>query len=195
LERVEVVTVIRLNRRRSLAGTILVIATALSVVAATTVTAAPSRASSRWNHVAKAPTNLSTTSTDAGTEPAIKHRVWKTIHVVEHYSSRFTFVDVAPKGDSPGDYGVFKDPVFSRGGVRVGTIDVQCIAAYSDQCSGSVRLPGRGQITFAGITPLGSDPDHFAVTGGTGHFAGVGGTLVIEFPNFDEAKLIITLIR
>src|SRR3954462_4390650 len=108
--------VIRINRNRALGGTILVLTIALTSVAATTVTAAPSRASSRWNHVAKAPTNLSTTSTDAGTEPAIKHRVWKTIHVVEHYSSRFTFVDVAPKGDSPGDYGVFKDPVFSRGG-------------------------------------------------------------------------------
>jgi len=187
--------VIRINRRRALGGTILVLTIALTIVAATTVNAAPSRASNRWNHVAKAPTNLSTTGTDKGIEPAVRRGVWKTMHLTEHYSPNFTFVDVAPKGDSPGDYGVFKDPVFTSGGVRIGTIDVQCIAAYSDQCDGSVRLPGRGQITFAGITPLGSDPDHFAVTGGTGHFAGVGGTVVIQFPNFDEARLIITLMR
>jgi hypothetical protein len=166
------------------------------VIAATSVSAAPSRASSRWNHLAKAPAgSIATSATDTGVEPQAAGPVWKSIRLVERYGPRFTFVDVAPKGESPGDYGVFRDAVFTTGGVRVGTIDAQCIAAYSDQCSGSIRLPGRGQITFAGITPLGIDPDHYAITGGTGQFTGVGGALTIEFPNFDTARLTLTLTR
>jgi hypothetical protein len=185
----------RYSTRRIFAGATLTIAVLLMIGAATTATAAPSRASNRWNHVAKPPTNSLTTASDFGSEPQVTVPVWKTFHLVEQFSERFTFVDVAPKGDSPGDYGVFKDPILTNGGVRIGTIDAQCIAAYSDQCSGSIRIPGRGQITFAGITPLGVDPDHYAITGGTGQFAGVGGVLLIEFPFFDAAKLTLTLTR
>jgi hypothetical protein len=186
----------RFSRRGALGATTLVIASVLTVLAATSVSAAPSRASSRWNHVATPPANsLTTDPAESGTEPAIRGPVWKTIRLVERYGPRFTFVDVAPKGGSPGDYGVFRDAVFTRDGVRVGTIDAQCIASYSDQCDGSIRLTGRGQITFAGITPLGRDPDHYAITGGTGQFAGVGGELMIEFPDFDRARLTIRLTR
>ena len=39
------------------------------------------------------------------------------------------------------------------------------------------------------------DPDHYAITGGTGEFAGVGGVLLIEFPFIDAAKLTLTLTR
>jgi len=186
----------RFSRRGAFGATTLVIASLLTVVAATSVSAAPSRASSRWNHVATAPTNsLTTDPAENGVEPATNRPVWRTIRLVERYGPRFTFVDVAPKGESPGDYGVFRDAVFTGGGARVGTIDAQCIASYSDQCNGSIRLPGRGQITFAGITPLGRDPDHYAITGGTAQFAGVGGELMIEFPDFDRAKLTIRLTR
>lgn len=186
----------RFNRRRGFGATTLVIATVVTVVAATSVSAAPSRASNRWNHVVTAPTNsVTTNAAESGAEPEMTRAVWKTIRLVERYGPRFTFVDVAPKGESPGDYGVFRDAVFTRGNVRVGTIDAQCIASYSDQCEGSIRLTGRGQITFAGITPLGRDPDHYAITGGTGHFAGVGGELTIDFPDFDRANLTIRLTR
>jgi len=171
------------------------VAAALTVLASMTATAAPSRASNRWNHMANASTGNAVVATDVGTEPQVTRPIWKTFHLIEEFTPRFTFVDVAPKGDSPGDYGVFKDPILTNGGVRIGTIDAQCIAAYSDQCSGSIRIPGRGQITFAGITPLGVDPDHYAVTGGTGEFTGVGGVLLIEFPFFDAAKLTVTLTR
>jgi len=167
----------------------------LMVVAAAPVTAQQSRASNRWNHEPTAPSNLSIAATDFGGEPGITRPVWKTFHLIEVFGQRFTFVDVAPKGDSPGDYGVFKDVIQTTGGVRIGTIDAQCIAAYSNQCSGSIRIPGRGQITFDGITPLGFELDHFAITGGTGEFAGVGGVLLIQFPFIDAAKLTVTLTR
>jgi hypothetical protein len=173
-------------------GGMSVAAIVLTVAAVTNVAAAPSRASSRWNHDT-GPSGTPLAATDLGSEPQAKGPIWKTFHLVEVFSPRFTFVDVAPKGDSPGDYGVFHDPIETTGGVRIGTIDAQCIAAYADQCSGSIRIPGRGQITFAGITPLGIDPDHYAVTGGTGQFAGVGGALLIEFPFIDSAKLTLTL--
>jgi hypothetical protein len=195
---VEVHIVSRLTRRRALGAGLLSIAVIVTVIAATAATATPSRASSRWNHLAVTPMSNSLVAgtdarTDFGMEPLSAGPIWKTFHLVERYSKRFTFVDVAPKGDSPGDYGVFKDPVLTKGGVRIGTIDAQCLAAYSDQCWGSIRIPGRGQITFAGISPLGVDPDHYAITGGTGQFAGVGGVLVISFPNSNSANLFIQL--
>lgn len=38
---------------------------------------------------------------------------------------------------------------------------------------------GKGQIVSDGITNLGVDPDQFAVTGGTGTYAGAGAELVV----------------
>jgi allene oxide cyclase-like protein len=192
---VEVGVVSRFSRRQLLGGATLTIAVVLTIGAATSATASASRAANRWNHVVTAPVSSLNAAGDMGTEPQVSVPVWKTLRLFEQFGQRYTFVDVAPKGDSPGDYGVFKDAVVTKGGMHVGTIDAQCIAAYSDQCSGSIRIPGRGQITFAGITPLGVDPDHYAVTGGTGEFAGVGGVLLIEFPFIDAAKLTITLTR
>jgi hypothetical protein len=181
-------------RRRLLSIGILIPAALVTAIAVSGVTAAPSRASNRWNHVQNA-SGGSVSAAEAGSEAAYRGPVWKQIRLTEVFGPRFTFVDVGRKGDSPGDYGVFRDPVFNTKGEKVGTIDVQCIAAYADQCQGSIRIVGRGQITFAGITPLGRDPDHYAITGGTGSFTGVGGILKIEFPKFDRARLTLTLTR
>jgi hypothetical protein len=38
------------------------------------------------------------------------------------------------------------------------------------------------------------DPDVFAVTGGTGEFVGVGGTLTVSFPSDRFARLRIELV-
>ena len=187
------------NRRRLLAGGITLTAALVVVAAAASVSADPSRAANRWNHVVGPAVtgNLSVANaaTDSGTEPFVAGPVWRTLRLTESYGAKFTFVDVGKKGDSPGDYGVFRDPVLNAGGVRIGSIDAQCISAYSDQCSGSIRIPGRGQITFAGMTPLNSDPDHYAITGGTGIYAGVGGALVIAFPNSNSAALTVSLTK
>ena len=175
------------------------IAVIVTVIAATATTATPSRASNRWNHTTTPAVSSLTASVsspaDFGTEPVIAGPIWKSFHLVEVYSKRFTFVDVGQKGDSPGDYSVFKDSVQTQGGVKIGTIDSQCIAAYSNQCSGSIRIPGRGQIVFSGISPLGVEPDHYAVVGGTGQFAGVGGVLIISFPNIGSANLFVQLTK
>lgn len=185
----------RPSRRRLISGVTLSVAVILVAIGASTATAQPSRASNRWNHVPNSPTSRSVTPAAVTAEPAMQGAVWKKFHFFEQFGRKFKFVDVAPKGDSPGDYGVFKDPVKTRDGFKVGTIDAQCISAYSDQCWGSISLAGHGQITFAGITPIGVDPDRYAITGGTGEYAGVGGVLLIEFPFVDAAKLTITLTR
>jgi hypothetical protein len=113
----------------------------------------------------------------------------------ELFGPQFTFVDVGEKGDSPGDYGVFRDPVAKPGThERVGFVDVQCVEAYSSHCRGSIRLSGQGQITFDGATPGPVDPDRFAVTGGTGKLRGISGDLVVSFPSDDYAVLTLHLI-
>ena len=183
------------NRRRLFTGGILGTAVVVIVAAAASVNAAPSRAASRWNHVAMPTAASLSIAADDGQEPAMAAPIWKTLHLTELYSARYTFVDTGPKGDSIGDYGIFKDPVITQGGIRIGTIDAQCIAGYSNMCSGSIRIPGRGQITFDGITPLGFDIDHYAITGGTGVFAGVGGVLTIQFPNVNSAALTLALTK
>jgi hypothetical protein len=189
---VEVHIVGRLTRRRVVGTGILAVATLVTVLASTAVNATPSRAANRWNHTpGVSTTGLS--ALDAGTEPQVKGPIWQTLVLFDQFSKRYTFVDVGKKGDSPGDYGVFKDPILTKGGVRIGTIDAQCISAYSNQCSGSIRIPGRGQITFGGISPFDAQKDFYAITGGTGEFASVGGMLTIEFPFIDAAKLTIVL--
>jgi hypothetical protein len=184
----------RLSRRKWVTIGVVAPAALVTVLFASGVTAESSRASSRWNHV-RATGEAAQSAIESGAEAAYRGPVWRELRLTEVYGPKYTFVDVGRKGDSPGDYGVFRDPVLDNKGTRVGTIDVQCIAAYADQCQGSIRIAGRGQIIFGGITPLGRDPDWFAVTGGTGMFTGVGGTLKVEFPNSDRARLTVTLTR
>ena len=176
-----------ITRRRAITGTVMTAALVVTVLASMTASAAPSRASSRWNHVANAPTNNLDASTDPGTEPGVSGPAWKTLRVVEEFSNRFTFVDVGRKGDSPGDYGVFHDPIFSRGGMRIGTIDAQCIAAYADQCPRLAPVPRPRADHVRCISPLGIDPDHYAITGGTGQFAGAAASLRSSSTDIDAA--------
>jgi hypothetical protein len=174
-------------------GVVVVPATLVTIIAASGVSAEPSRASNRWNHV---PSAVGQATYESGAADAVyRGPIWRQLRLTEVFGSKFTFVDVGRNGDSPGDYGVFRDPILNSRGDRIGTIDVQCIAAYADQCRGSIRIIGRGQITFDGITPLGRDPDFFAITGGTGMYTGVGGQLKIEFPDLDSARLTVTLTR
>ncbi len=183
-----------LNRRRAVAIGVVIPATLVTIIATSGVTAEPSRAANRWNHVRNGGANQATLE-DAGAEAAFRGPVWRELRLSQVFGPKFTFVDVGRKGDSPGDYGVFRDPIYNSKGDRIGTIDVECIAAYADQCHGSIRIVGRGQITFDGITPLGRDPDFFAVTGGTGVYTGVGGELKVAFPDFDRAELTVKLTR
>ena len=166
-----------------------VVALLLLGTLATTAGIARSRAEVRWNQLAGH-------GASGRHAPLHVDRVWKKLVLREVFGEDFTPIDVGEPGDSIGDYGVFRDKIASdRTGRIIGTIDVQCISAYADQCRGSISLDGRGQITFDGITPLDVDPDEFAVTGGTGDFLGVGGQLRVEFPNDEYALLTLWLTK
>jgi hypothetical protein len=175
-------------------GTIAIVAILMSTTAQV---AATSRASFRWLHAPDGAVNARPAVDEGAFEQRIDpSRIWKVITVLEVFGPDFTFVDVGEKGDSPGDYGVFRDALTSANGKKhVGVIHVQCIEAYASHCRGSARLGGRGQITFDGITPTPVDPDRFAITGGTGEFVDVGGVFKVEFPSFEYALLTFTLTR
>ena len=165
------------------------------VLASTASVAATSRAAYRWLHAPDGARTSAAAADEAAAEQKINPGlIWQVITVREVYGPDFTFVDVGPQGDSPGDYGVFRDPLkTANGNNHVGVIHVQCMEAYASQCRGSARLAGRGQITFDGVTPSRVDPDRFAITGGTGEFVDVGGVMKVEFPSGSYALLTFTL--
>lgn len=169
----------------------------IAIILATTanVAANTSRAAYRWLNAPDSARTSVAVLEDGATEQKIDPSlIWKVITVREVYGPDFTFVDVGEEGDSPGDYGVFRDGLRNANGTRpVGVVHAQCLEAYASHCRGSARLAGRGQITFDGITPTRVDPDRFAITGGTGEFVDVGGVLKVEFPSNDYALLTFTL--
>ena len=61
----------RITRRRALTGVIVSTALVVTVLASMTATAAPSRASNRWNHVARQQSGNSVVATDLGSEPQV----------------------------------------------------------------------------------------------------------------------------
>ena len=119
---------------------------------------------------------------------------WQTITLVEPYGNKVSVVDVGASGDLPGDYVVFQDKLRNPNTDKVvGTIDVQCMAAFNDLCRGVLNLNGRGQITFDGMTKLNVDPDRYSIVGGAGEFVDVGGQMRIEFPSDDHALLTLNI--
>lgn len=98
-------------------------------------------------------------------------------------SLRSSFVDTGAKGPSTGDYVVDTGTVVDAGsGVRRGTVIDTCILARVGKhdgynCHGGARLPG-GMLTMALMGVTSERVSTFAVTGGTGTYAGARGTLV-----------------
>ena len=153
-------------------------------------TGAQSPAAARWNH-----TTSTGVRTAARVQAAIpQNRIWQEIKVVERYGNKLGVVDNQPPGDSIGDYVVFRDKLFAPNtNTQVGTIDVTCMTGFGDMCRGVVRLYGRGQITFDGMTEVDVDPDRYSIVGGNGRFADVGGVMRIDFPAENHAVLTLTL--
>jgi len=154
------------------------------------VIGAKSPSAARWNH--RATTGV---RAEAPSDVAIPQAlIWQEIQVIEQYGDKLAVVDNEPGGDSVGDYVVFRDRLVKPNSNRqIGTIDVQCLNGFADMCRGVARIYGRGQITFDGMTPLGVDPDRYAIVGGTDKFADVGGLMRVEFPADDHALLTFIL--
>jgi hypothetical protein len=184
----------RLRTPRVALGSAFILGVVVTALVATTIVAvgAKSPAAARWNH--KGATGV---RTEAQAEAAIPRAlIWQEIQVIEEFGNKLAVVDNAPGGDSVGDYVVFRDRLLNpNSGKQVGTIDVTCMAGFADMCRGVVRLNNRGQITFDGMTPLGTDPDRYSIVGGHGNFADVGGVMRVDFPADDHALLTLTLTR
>jgi hypothetical protein len=64
-------------------------------------------------------------------------------------------IDVGDPGISPGDYTVFRDPLYDQDQQKKqGNLTVQCIDLFAVfLCHGNVELAGRGKIAFNGTAP------------------------------------------
>jgi len=89
-------------------------------------------------------------------------------------------VDLPPSGESTGDVFFFEEAIWNRARTkRIGTTAAECqLGIRTFNCEGTLLLFGRGKIQVDGN--FFADRDSvIPVTGGTGHFAGVGGQMVI----------------
>jgi len=86
-------------------------------------------------------------------------------------------VDVGEAGESTGDVGHFEERLHQPGSDKVvGRDAAQCeIGIRSFKCSATFKIFGKGKIIVEGAVFSGRD-NKFAITGGTGDYAGVGGT-------------------
>ncbi len=111
------------------------------------------------------------------------------------------FLDLGTPGLGLGDQQVFSNDLL-RGGARIGRDGGTCTVVRLDdgaptfECLGANELPG-GQITVHGLYAPGARPAPFtlAVTGGTGRYAGVGGTVRLRPLSEDESELTFRLRR
>jgi hypothetical protein len=94
------------------------------------------------------------------------------------------FIDTERDRFPPGDYSVARFGVMDETDTsRVGTEDLHCVTVFNrrDLCKLVYSIRGRGRLIVEGIfSQTGTEPSVLAVTGGTGDFAGVGGTARFE---------------
>jgi hypothetical protein len=114
----------------------------------------------------------------AGALPAAAAEV---IKVVERPVNETT-VDLGAKGDSVGDLLTFANPVFdAANATQIGSDQGYCVRVVvgkSWECIWTLILK-KGQITVEGpFTDVGDST--FAITGGTGRYAGAKGTLKLH---------------
>jgi hypothetical protein len=103
------------------------------------------------------------------------------IKVVERPAGETT-VDLGKKGDSAGDLLVFSNEIFDAANkIRMGSDQGYCVriaAGKSWECIWTLMLKA-GQITVEG--PFMDEGDSlFAVTGGTGEYAGAKGSMTLH---------------
>ena len=110
---------------------------------------------------------------------AARARGNQTIRVRE-IEERSRFIDVGPRGESPGDYFIFESRLM-RNGEQVGRDSGRCLLGVRTfSCDATASLDGEGKIVVGGT--LFSDQQDFrlAITGGTGAFKDAGGELTVE---------------
>jgi hypothetical protein len=108
-------------------------------------------------------------------------------------------IDVGKPGFGPGDSFIFVNSLTDPAdGSRVGTVRGQCtiqIGAWQT-CQVGGFIDGRGEIFVSGVAPNTDQPvaQDYAITGGTGEFENVRGTVHVEPMSGNEEELTLTLI-
>lgn len=115
--------------------------------------------------------------------------------------AEFDSADVGKAGDSIGDLSAWSDVLSVKGRV-VGSAGTSCTRTSTERgelnCIATLILDDRGTITLQGVvTDTGDYPLVVAVTGGTGEFASVGGTMTVNDTagNPDKLRLSLRLTR
>jgi hypothetical protein len=116
--------------------------------------------------------------------PASAHQA-TTIHYFEAFKNAVgADIDANGKKSTLGDYSVFHTQLRDRqGGAIVGHNNALCLhGSFRDYCQGTLVFNDRGMLTFYGLGSLSDKPhiDHFAITGGTGEFAGATGQMQFD---------------
>jgi hypothetical protein len=109
----------------------------------------------------------------------------RTLTLVFDVAGRTSFMDQPPAGPSPGDTEFFTGRVRDAASRFVGTVRTTCVFTKMipndvlERCSASGRTSD-GTLSFGGVGHLESMNPPWPVTGGTGAYKGVHGSLVFE---------------
>jgi hypothetical protein len=110
-----------------------------------------------------------------------------TLHAVSRLE-RASFVDNPPRGHSAGDLLVFTERLLDARGRRLGRDAASCTSLFDARsvCIGTYTLPG-GQVMVQLLQPGPRGVYTQAITGGTGRYARVTGTVTVDqHPNGDR---------
>jgi hypothetical protein len=109
--------------------------------------------------------------------------------------SPFNYTDLGQPGPSAADVIVFHDQL-SQGGTTVGDEVGSCVLVEPtglSNCTGVIRLDGRGTLTFAFVN---APPPHkeLAITGGSGQFRSVRGDGTLDENGDGTGTLVLRLV-
>jgi hypothetical protein len=132
------------------------------------------------------------------TKPVSAHAA-KTLSFLSH-DSHFQFIDVPPKGGknkppSQGDEFVIGG-VLTQNGESVGSTNLVCTITEPGShglsaCSGMAIIPG-GTLAIQGVSHIAGDSDTYAITGGTGSYAGAEGiAATVQKGNADQITITL----
>jgi hypothetical protein len=175
-----------MRRRVAFTAAGLAAAGAASLLAVTLASAGHSSGNpiGRWSEGAPPTVQAVSEDTDLGSQG-------ETLVLIENENQgQSEFIDVGEPGFSPGDYNVFRDPLYDDNQQQiVGYVNAQCMFIFARfVCHGVVELTDRGKITFEGS--LGRSRRFLlALTGGAHEFKTVDGQVRIATgtpsPGFD----------
>lgn len=187
--------------KRSVTLTAIVGLTALSLGGISMATAGSERDSISWGFrdgvTPSAPPAKGEEAESAGAvgDESVHGSRGERIVLLQREGEDFFFVDVLDEDFSPGDTYGFHDPLRDEEDTeRAGELHVVCTAHFGeDVCGGTIRLGGRGKITFEGTVPATAEPLNFllAITGGTRDFRAARGQMRVE--SIDDETFRITL--